>query len=126
VFSLPEEPLGITTIPLTENDSVELTVDLGTAPEVAVRDTTKVAIPTKSQAAGRSRFHVIGGCFAQPENAERLLKDLQGKGFPAVRLAQYGELHPVAFGSYADRASALSALENVRSTSSAQAWLLVR
>ncbi|MCB0769273.1 MAG: SPOR domain-containing protein [Flavobacteriales bacterium] len=126
VFTLPDEPLGITTIPLSENDSVELTVDLGASPEVAVRDTTNVVVPTKPSTAGRARFHVIGGCFAQSENAERLLKDLQNKGFPAVRLAQYGELHPVAYGSYSDRASALSALEDVRSTSSVQAWLLVR
>lgn len=126
VFSLPEEPLGITTLPLTENDSVELTVDLGSAPEVAVRDTTRVVVPAKAPRDVRARFHVIGGCFAQPENADRLLQDLKGKGYPAVRLERYGELHPVAFGSYVDRSAALEALSAVRASSSAQAWLLVR
>ncbi len=124
VFSLPEEPLGIRTLPLTKDDSVTITVDLGTPAAVAVADSTVVATPTKAVLKGR--FHVIGGCFAQPENADRLLTELQGKGFPATRLSRYGELHPVAFGSYANRDAALEALANIRANGSAQAWLLVR
>lgn len=124
VFSLPDEPLGIKTLPLTENDSVTLTVDLGSPVEVAPAETTMVSVPERATTLGR--FHIIGGCFAQPENADRLLSDLLGKGYAAHRLAQYGELHPVAFGSYPDRASALEALASIRNEGSAQAWLLVR
>lgn len=120
VFSLPEGSFGVHTLPLTDNDSVSLTVDLGAAPA----DTTAVAIPTKTALV--RRFHVVGGCFAQPENADRLLKELQDRGYPAQRLPRYGELHPVVFGSYADRAEALSALASIRGEGSAQAWLLVR
>jgi cell division septation protein DedD len=68
----------------------------------------------------------VGGCFAQPENAERLLLDLREKGYPAQRLPRYGDLHPVAFGSYPDRTAALEALASIRRDGSAQAWLLVR
>lgn len=119
-FALPEGTFGVQTLPLTDNDSVSLTVDLGAAPA----DTTAVAMPAKSTL--RMRFHVVGGCFAQPENAERLFKELQDKGYPAQRLALYGELHPVAFGSYADRQEALDALATIRKEGAAQAWLLVR
>ncbi|MBK6370871.1 MAG: SPOR domain-containing protein [Flavobacteriales bacterium] len=118
---LPEEPLGIRTLPLSDNDSVSLTVDLGSP---APAETTYVAPTTKSTTLGR--FHIIGGCFAQPENADRLLSDLLDRGFPAQRLSQYGELHPVAFGSYPDRASALVALARIREEGAGQAWLLVR
>ncbi|MBX2971649.1 MAG: SPOR domain-containing protein [Flavobacteriales bacterium] len=120
VFALPEGSFGVQTLPLTDNDSVSLTVDLGEAPA----DTTAVAITAKS--AMRLRFHVVGGCFAQPENAERLLKELQDKGYHATRLPRYGELHPVAYGSYADRQEALEALASVRRDGVGQAWLLVR
>lgn len=131
VFTMPEEPLGIRTLPLGEEDSVLITVDLGSPlPAEAVADTTLVALPEPVKAvatpAKRLRFHVIGGCFAQPENAERFLGELQEKGYPAQRLAQSGDLHPVAYGSYAERSEALEALEAVRTTTSAQAWLMVR
>jgi cell division septation protein DedD len=116
--------LGIRTLPLTENDSVTLTVDLGTPATPAVADTTAVAVPTPRPAS--ARFHVVGGCFAQPENAERLLLDLREKGYPAQRLPRYGDLHPVAFGSYPDRTAALEALASIRRDGSSQAWLLVR
>ncbi|MBL7953349.1 MAG: SPOR domain-containing protein [Flavobacteriales bacterium] len=120
MFALPEGAFGVQTFPLTDNDSVSLTVDMGAAPA----DTTAVAIPKKTGIA--LRFHLVGGCFAQPENADRLLKELQDKGYPARRLARYGELHPVVFGSYADRTEALNALATIRGEGSAQAWLLVR
>jgi hypothetical protein len=120
VFSLPEGTFGVQTLPLTDNDSITLTVDMGAAPA----DTTAVAIPEKT--ALRLRFHVVGGCFAQPENADRLLKELQDKGYPASRLERYGELHPVVFGSYADRQEAVDALASIRRDGAGQAWLLVR
>ena len=119
-FSLPEDLFGVRTLPLSDNDSVSLTVDMGSAPA----DTTAVAIAPRSTM--RLRFHVIGGCFAQPENADRLLKDLQDQGYKASRLARYGELHPVAFGSFADRQEALDLLASIRREGSGQAWLLVR
>lgn len=120
VFTLPEGTFGVQTLPLTDNDSVSLTVDLGEA----LADTTAVAVPVKTGM--RLRFHVVGGCFAQPENADRLLKELQDKGYGASRLERYGELHPVAYGSYADRQEALTALASIRREGAGQAWLLVR
>jgi len=131
LFSLPEGSDGIRTLPLGEGDSVLLTVDLGSPiAEPAVADTTHVAVPVAKPVASatnqRLRFHIIGGCFAQPENAERFLAELRTKGYAAERLPLHGELHPVTFGSYADRSEALKALEDLRATSSRQAWLLVR
>ena len=120
VFALPEGPLGIKAVPLTDGDSVTLTVDLGSAPA----DTTAVVLRNESPLV--LRYHVVGGCFAQPENAEKLFHMLQDKGYPARRLPVYGELHPVAYGSYAERREALEALQSIRHAGGAQAWLLVR
>jgi hypothetical protein len=131
LFSLPEESDGIRTLPLGEGDSVLLTVDLGSPiAEPAPADTTRVAMPiiepVSTALVTPSRFHIVGGCFAQAENAERFLTELRTKGYDAVRLSMYGELHPVAFGSYADRGEALEVLAGVRASGSQQAWLLVR
>ena len=68
---------------------------------------------------------MIGGCFSHPENADRFFSELAGKGFEPVRLSEHKGLHPVAFGSYADRKDALEALNAVKS-SQYSAWLLVR
>ena len=73
-----------------------------------------------------ARFHVVGGCFAKPTNAERFLGELVGKGHPAVQLEMHKGLHPVAFGSYATRREALDALESIRTQGAGSAWLLVR
>lgn len=131
IFTLPEEPMGVQVLPLGVGDSVHVIVDLGTPmPTTAVVDTTRVVMPAASATSGSStmllRFHVIGGCFAQPENADRYLAELQAKGYDARRLPKRGVLHPVAFGSYASRSEALQAMEAVRGSSAAQAWLLVR
>jgi len=105
-----------------------VTVDLGRkSPEsltkVAEKDSTRVVLPKRTGTV--SRFNVIGGCFAQPENADRLLDQLQEQGYTAVRLPKRGQLYPVAYGSFPDRSSALGLLEQIRTKGSAQAWLLV-
>jgi hypothetical protein len=131
-FQLPEGPLGIQLVPLTEGDTINMVVDLGSPMNtLAEADTTRVVLvePRSSEpvaATSDLRFHVIGGCFAQPENAERFLAELKAKGFQARQLPKNGDLYPVAYGSYAARREALQALEVVRNTGSAQAWLLVR
>lgn len=131
VFTLPDETLGIREVPVNA-DGLTVTVDLGRShpgsltevtAELAVKDSTHVELPKRT--ATVSRFNVIGGCFAQPENADRLLVQLQEQGYPAVRLPKRGQLYPVAYGSFPDRSAALGLLERIRNNGPAQAWLLV-
>lgn len=126
-FSLPEGATGVREVVLDAGKDVRLRVDLG-APTatMAIADTTRVAVRSVAQDADSLRFHVIGGCFAQPENADKLLGELTSKGFPARRLRQRGQLHPVAFGSFATRDEALAMLETVRRQEGRSAWMLVR
>lgn len=128
LFTLPEEGEGVHAIPLGEEDSIIVRVDLRS--KASPVDSTHVAMPDPAASASVSghqgRYHVVAGCFAQPENAERFLKDLRAKGHPARRLPRSGALHQVAYGSYTTRAEALRVLERVRRSESAQAWLLVR
>jgi hypothetical protein len=126
-FELPSSE-AVVTVPLVPEENISVTVDMRPATEPAAVDSTAVVVPRPTTIAtvASGRYHIIGGCFAQPENADRKLVELQGKGFPAVRLAKRGELYPVAYGSYATRAEALEALASVRATGEGAAWLLVR
>jgi cell division septation protein DedD len=120
---LPKTGTGTVMVELVPEENIVLHVDLGTA---AAPESTAVAVPSAEPVNVRARFHVIGGCFAQPENADRLLNELVAKGYPAVRLPKNGDLHPVAFGSYVDRASAQAAMSEIRAVGGGSAWLLVR
>lgn len=126
-FELPSSE-EVVTMPLVPEENLTVTVDMRPAPTPAAVDSTAVVVPrpTTITTPTVGRFHVIGGCFAQPENADRKLQELQGKGFPAVRLPQRGDLYPVAYGSYASRAEAMQALASVRASGEGAAWLLVR
>lgn len=132
IFKLPDLGQGARELPLTTNDSVTLIVDLGPPQfEAAAKvDTTRVVVPTPrpavAEAIGPKRFHVVGGCFADPANADRFLDELRAQGHDALRLPRNGALHPVAYGSYAKRAEALEALAVVRGSAQPSAWLLVR
>ncbi|MBK9177797.1 MAG: SPOR domain-containing protein [Flavobacteriales bacterium] len=124
-FTFPETDTGVHEVVLDEENDVRMIVDLGPA-RIAAADTTAVAMRPSAVAETLHRFHVVGGCFAQPENADKLLADLLAKGFPARRLRKRGQLHPVAFGSYGTRAEALAALDVIRQRDGRSAWLLVR
>ncbi len=124
-FELPEGE-GVRTVPLSINDSVRLIVDLGRSVAPAIADTTAVATRPVIAVASDERFHVVGGCFALPENADKKLNELKSKGYPARQLAIRGRLHPVVYGSYATRNEALAAMAAIRQRDGAAAWLLVR
>jgi cell division protein FtsN len=131
---LPAELTGVHELPVRGDEGTALLVDMG-APAVAVVEPVtiapenQVAVPESTAVAvkaPRIRFHVIGGCFLQKENAEGFMADLRAKGFAASILDQKGGLYRVAIGSYPQRALALEALAAVRKEEAPQAWLLVR
>ncbi len=127
-FDLPAEPLGVKVIELPAKEPVRMIVDLGMPAPIEVPETTKVEVKAapRSVASAKARFHVIGGCFAQEENADRFLAELIGKGYEAKRLSKHGDLHPVAFGSYTRKADAVEAIAAMKAEGVSAAWLLVR
>ncbi len=75
----------------------------------------------------KKSYHVIGGAFRYPENATRLVKTLQAKGYKAriLGINQWG-LTQVAFDSYDSREEAIQHLYEIRKTESKEAWLLIQ
>lgn len=96
-------------------------VDLGNAAETAGPGPKATTKPNK-----QARYHIIGGCFADKENADRYIADLQAKGFAASLIDHKGGLYRVAYGSYPLLKTAKEALHAVRKEMAADAWLLVK
>lgn len=125
---------GVQQLSVPGDSATRVIVDMGFPEVVAVEPAATT--PEKQAAAPEStavtvktpriRFHVIGGCFLQKENAEGFMADLRAKGFAASIIDHKGGLFRVAIGSYPQRALALEALAAVRKEDAPQAWLLVR
>ena len=69
--------------------------------------------------------HVIAGAYRFRDNADKRIKELIRKGYPAHYLGQndFG-LHHVAFASFSDPGEALATLKEIRRRESRDAWLL--
>ncbi len=132
-WTLPKGLTGVHEVPLPDDAAATMLIDLGEPVELAPAPTApvpenQVAVPESTAVAVRtpqSRYHVIGGCFLQKENAEGFTADLRAKGFAASIIDRKGGLYRVAIGSYPKRALALEALAAVRKEEAPQAWLLV-
>ena len=81
--------------------------DLVKSPSV---DTKKKSSELKAN----ESFSLIVGAFADMNNAERLVKNLESNGYPAALIKRQGELTKVAIDSFKSRESAQLEKENVR------------
>ncbi len=120
-WTAPQELYGVRRLPIAGPEGPLVAVNLGQAPVKAVPESTAVAT-----AAPGPRFHIIGGCFLEKENADRFVSELQARGFAATLIDRKGGLYRVAYGSYPQRAMAIEALNAVRKEEAPQAWLLIK
>ena len=86
-------------------------------------DNTKVAEEVVKQ---NLKFHVMGGCFSNKRNAEKLVKKLIIKGYDARLLGEFKNLHAVSFGSFVADADARQLLAKVKEEELKAAWLLAK
>jgi hypothetical protein len=84
-------------------------------------DKTSVAKSKSARIRTKGGFHIIGGAFAVPENAERFVAKLIGLGYDAQIIDK--KLHMVSYGNYATREEALQAIEKIRTLQS-DVWLM--
>lgn len=120
-WSAPKDLTGVHEMPIAGPDVPPVAVDLGHQQGKAQPESTAVVTPAVS-----ARFHIIGGCFLEKENADRFISELQAKGFAASLIDKKGGLYRVAYGSYPLRATANEALDAVRKEEAPDAWLLVK
>lgn len=121
IWSAPEGLHGVHALPIAGPAAPPVAVDMGQGPAQAPPESTAVVTPSV-----KPRFHIIGGCFLEKENADRFLDELQARGFAATLVDRQGGLYRVAYGSYPVRTTALDALNAVRKEEAPEAWLLVK
>lgn len=71
------------------------------------------------------RYHVVGGCFSEEYNAQRLVDKLRERGYNAYILDHHKGLFRVTYGNYTRRSEALESLRRVKDEELKSAWLLV-
>lgn len=86
-------------------------------------DNTKVVKEALKQ---ELKYHVMGGCFSNKRNAERLVKKLTNKGYDARLLGEFKNLHAVSFGSFSTDKDARELLAKVKSEENKSAWFLAK
>jgi len=71
-------------------------------------------------------YHVVAGAFSSEANAQKAVRELSAKGFPARRLGKNRGLVAVAYGSYSTLAEANESMKQIKKTENGDAWLLVK
>lgn len=91
-------------------------------------ETTSSASPEKSEespVSTGSGYYIIAGAFGQEENANKLLKDLKGKGFDALFAGRTeNDLLRVAYLRATNRMEAERKLSEIRGSENSEAWIL--
>lgn len=91
--------------------------------EVVVKEEAPAAEKVKSS--GRQNpYHIVGGCFSNYENAQRMLKTMQKEGYQAEIIGKYKGLHVVSYKSLSSRSEAENILTQVKSAHNPEAWIL--
>jgi hypothetical protein len=91
----------------------------------AVFDLGDLPVLKINPAVAEQQYHIIGGAFGVPSNAERYVRTLQSKGYPGAQQLSPNKrgLHPVSLGSFTDKKSAIAFLRQVQRGEIKDAWL---
>lgn len=71
-----------------------------------------------------ANIRIIAGCFAQEDNAQRLVSSLKSKGYTEAFCELRGTKWFVSFGRYATDEEATAALREIRANTEYKAWIL--
>ncbi|KAB2859685.1 MAG: SPOR domain-containing protein [Flavobacteriales bacterium] len=89
-----------------------------TVEETAKVDSTYVE--TKQQ---KANFHVVGGCFAEKQNAQKFVQELINAGFEASIIGKRKGLFTVSYSGFSTRQEAVEGLAKVKNHNK-KAWIL--
>jgi hypothetical protein len=134
-----KEPIPNTPLSIFENDLETIEISIFQPNDKEYQEDKKIIVKLKDNlnAIAEStafkidkkktyRFHIIGGCFQDYNNAEKLTEKLQNLGFESFIIDQNKGLYRVSFQSYNSRKEALKALAFIKKEHVNNAWLLVK
>ncbi len=71
-------------------------------------------------------YYIVAGCFKDEVNADKLVKELQDKGYNAVKFGKIGQLYAVSYGSFPDKTSADNEMINIKKNIQPDVWVISR
>lgn len=95
-----------------------IVITQATAEETAKVDSTYVE--TKKL---KANFHVVGGCFAEKQNAQKFVQELINAGFEASIIGKRKGLFTVSYSGFSTRQEAVEGLAKVKNHNK-KAWIL--
>lgn len=95
-----------------------IVITQATAEETAKVDSTYVE--TKKL---KANFHVVGGCFAEKQNAQKFVQELINAGFEASIIGKRKGLFTVSYSGFSTRQEAVEGLAQVKNHNK-KAWIL--
>ena len=117
-------PAGLTAMSLSSDGLLYKEFDENTYKFATPETTNVVTEPIASMPKMTElKYQIIGGCFNQKSNANRMVRKLNKKGFPAEIYDRKNGLYRVTYGGYASLTEARSALREVKSIDNSSAWL---
>jgi hypothetical protein len=131
----PKEPAVTITPKQTEqvNTKETTTKDLKTNTNKENKVSGPPFMPPKPKPAAKKvtvsngkTYYIVAGCFKDEANADKLVKELQDKGYNAVKFGKIGQLYAVSYGSFPDKASANNELVNIKKNIQSDVWIVAR
>jgi cell division protein FtsN len=87
-------------------------------------DATKVVKPKHKEKGSKKPFHIVGGAFAVPENADKFCKKLISLGYDAQIIdSKNKSVRFVSYGGFSTREEALQAIDKIRAVQG-DVWLM--
>lgn len=103
------------TVPSIDNNTVE-------KPEP--KEEPVVTEPTVEPVQTGPKYLIVCGCFSVEENAQKKVNQLIESGYPNAFYKKRGSMWNAYYDTYSDKQEAKQALDEIRATVNAKAWLL--
>jgi nucleoid DNA-binding protein len=110
---------------LAKLDSViTSTIDSTLKQELAsITETPSVEKPLQQANIDGFRYYIVAGVFRSEANADKMVADLQKKGFKPEKFGKLGDLYGVSYQTFTSKENAEKALIQIKSETDPGAWL---
>jgi nucleoid DNA-binding protein len=115
-------PIGISNIDLDISDLLYDELDISNL-KFAVPETTNIVTVIPIEKSIINRYQIIGGCFSEESNANKLVERLTNQGYHAEIFDFKNGLYRVSYGGFPSQREARIVLREVKANANASAWL---
>ncbi len=91
--------------------------------EVPEENIIPEAVPQKKQIHQGTKYYVVAGAFSNEQNADKLVIDLNQKGYNSEKFGKIGSLHAVSYDVFSSKSEADQLLNKIQAETDPQAWI---